>query len=322
MDRFDDQNVETGTDIQPAKAEDPRPPKGSLTRAAKLNSAPPTPGSKAAAAATVPYSGAALLYMPLVFLLHGHIYLVTFTGLSIGAAVWALGRLEQYLLTYAFDLRIYYGLSPSAAQLLNLAFSAISWLPIIPIAVVATALPLRSLWMHGRVTFKDTYGMTPSSLQRCIISGVWAFRHCAYILLPTAVVPTLYYFTSDELNSVFEGLFKLFAALVVLIGVYKVVPYLCAPLISILACVPPYEAVVGAVRTFHGRTLRVLAALLLCCLALYAIEIWEVTAPSLAQTPEVKQLLLALTGWYGVASLTLITLQSMHDTALELRGVQ
>ncbi|NDC39009.1 MAG: hypothetical protein EBZ48_13320 [Proteobacteria bacterium] len=186
-----------------------------------------------------------------------------FVGLILGGAAILL-HLQEYalsvLLPYTEETR-----ADNFKDTLALVVRSITWLPMLPILLVAVFLPVRLAWVHGRVRCGDLLENTRDAFTRCIHTLQYTWRQILFLLIPLlGIVVLLHELQQANQPQQLLIFMQLAAAGFGAAALWQITAVICAAPIAILAQSEPLSASQHAQAAIRGkRRVEILSGLLL-----------------------------------------------------------
>jgi hypothetical protein len=180
--------------------------------------------------------------MPLKLLYLGHLYLLLYLTVCLGAGFFLIERLA-----YFFWRCLVWGAQQSenaaaAISYLGPLLIDLCWLSLLPVLIVAVSGPVRMMWLKQCLASFALYGETVQGVGRAFRGLLIALRAAFGELVPLLAILVFYEFFSARLEVLQRGLFLSLVAAVGLLVMYKALPILMTPFLSILGKCPPEEA--------------------------------------------------------------------------------
>ena len=256
---------------------------------------------------------------PARVLQRGHIFLLLYSAGLTYLAFWAAQLLTREGFAYLASLDSDTLPAGSWAPLLGLAWAALCWLSTIPVMLTAFTLPVRSLWVQGRVDLVGLLEQTPLSITNTIRCLVLSVRQVFVLLLPGIAMLFLYSNFVTELENRQTYLLYTAGCIAVFLGsAYKALPVLLSVYIMLCAQSAPLDSVLWSSGLFSQKrkhiVLIVFPSLVVLAAILRQIQRLPLSPESVILCGE---LWLLFGFWYLNTQLAVLTLETLTALAAQ-----
>jgi hypothetical protein len=253
------------------------------------------------------------LLMPLKVLKHGHIPLLLYVFGILYALPWIFNESSRLAISAAREALITAKAPLWAFSYLTFFLKIALGVLLFPFAVIACVLPVREIWIHGKLAIIPTLHETLTSYPLALRSSSLAIRYSLHKLFPALVLIAMYFFFTHKVKQDFVYLALLGTTVLVSLYATKAsFPILFAPVLAVCAQMNPVAAVQLSESLLKPRSLQLLSIITagLGSVIAYTICLFGTPFPMLSRFEVLHAVGLSFLIWYF---LTLIVFQCMRS---------